>query len=217
MRLQGSEMFPALISMKKFEKKSVIFLGPATDGLTGFDYSCLSAYDYVARTNLFLNSDTTDYTLPENRCNILCLNKYSFEVWKDQNLFEQYTDLIYVVKFDSHLEYLKSLQLEAYSIQTIKQKIKKITKTEPYLGTAAINFLTTHFNVVDVNGFSFYSEGFGDKSKYIDGYVAYTTNSSGEESLHSMCNDVKYLKSFINKNTNLQFLQPSVDLLTNYT
>lgn len=61
--------------MKRFEKKSVILLGPATDGLTGFDYSCLSAYDYVARTNLFLNNDTTDYTLPETSNKYECRKK----------------------------------------------------------------------------------------------------------------------------------------------
>lgn len=178
---------------------TVLFLGPSRIGLEGFDVP-LNAYDCVARTNLYLESNNC-------RCDMIYLNKFSFNKYIHGNDFNDIKDKTVLVKFDDHKELLQSKlpKTNVVSLQKEREQFIKRFSLEPYSGTSLIIYLSNLFKEVYVSGLDFYDSGFGKYAKYIDGYKAYN-QSEKEEPVHNMNKDLSFLKELMTVKSNITLL-----------
>lgn len=194
--------------------KTVLFLGPSSVALDGFDYSVIHNYDYIARTNFFLDRDDIDQD--KNKCDILFLNYLSAEYYClekiDSNLFNKKI----FTKTNRHRLILsqKYKQSKFESIETTISEIKRNTTIQvPYLGTSAIFHLIKNYKEVAIAGIDFYQSGFGLSAKYIEQYKAYC-NSNMEQDKHAMKKDMLFLaKLYLLNKDRMRFLYKSRDIL----
>lgn len=186
-------------------EKKVIFVGPSKVALDGFDYSILDEYDYVARTNLFLDSGDGviehDLTI-HDRCDIIYLNKFAFNLYMARDDLSILKNKIVLVKFDEHQEALQNIlpNTTIFSAQKEREQFIRANGCEPYSGTSLIMYLINNYKEVSIAGIDFYESGVGRNAKYINGYYSYN-QSEGEESVHDMKKDICYLNDLIQNNS----------------
>lgn len=187
------------IVVVSMNNNTVLFLGPSRIGLEGFGEP-LSLYDCVARTNLYLESNNC-------RCDMIYLNKFSFNKYMESNNFNDIKNKIVLVKFNSHKKALqeKLPNTRIVSLQTEREQFIRQFRLEPYSGTSLIMHLSNIFKEVYVSGLDFYDSGFGKNAKYIDGYEAYN-QSEVEEPVHNMKKDLFFLKELMQQKSNIILL-----------
>lgn len=180
--------------------RQVLFIGPSIVGLEKFDTSTLNDYDFVARTNLYLESNN-------DRCDIIYLNKFAFNKYLEKNNFQSIEDKIVLVKFDHQKDTLKNIlpNTEIASLQRERSEFSRQFHLESYSGTSLILYLCNNFKHVYVTGIDFYDSGIGKNAKYIDGYEAYNQRET-EEPVHNMKKDLLFLSRLLKKKTNITFL-----------
>ncbi len=178
---------------------TVLFLGPSRIGLEGFGVP-LNTYDCVARTNLYLESNNC-------RCDMIYLNKFSFNKYMESNDFNDIKNKTVLVKFDEHQKILQSKlpRTTVVSLEKERQQFIERFNLEPYSGTSLIIYLSNLFKEVYVSGLDFYDSGFGRNAKYIDGYKAYN-QSEVEEPVHNMKKDLSFLKELMTIKSNIILL-----------
>jgi hypothetical protein len=178
---------------------TALFLGPSRIGLEGFGEP-LSLYDCVARTNLYLESNNC-------RCDMIYLNKFSFNKYMESNNFDDIKNKTVLVKFDDHKELLQNKlpKTNVVSLQKEREQFTKQFGLEPYSGTSLIVYLSNTFKDVYVSGLDFYDSGFGKNAKYIKGYEAYN-KSNTEEPVHNIKKDLRFLKELMQNKSNITLL-----------
>lgn len=180
--------------------KQVLFIGPSVVGLENFDVSTLKHYDFIARTNLYLESNN-------DRCDIIYLNSFSFNKYLKKNNFQSIADKIVLVKSNHQKDILKNIlsNTEIVSLQNERAEFRRRFHSEAYSGTSLILYLCNNFKHVYVTGIDFYDSGIGKNAKYIDGYKAYNQRET-EERKHNIKTDLLFLKSLVQEKHNITFL-----------
>ena len=197
-----------------FIGKSVLFLGPSKSALEGFEYSVISSYDFIARTNKYL--ETKEYQLDnnKNRCDILFLNSNCVRFYSDSSNSREIFGKKIFVKLDSEKRFLLSkynnLQIE--SLQHYWNKnCAKFYPHKPYYGTVAIDYLRNNCSKLDIAGIDFYDNGFSRKDIYVDGYYD-LEETSKQESQHSIDKDLMFTKDMLRENKNINLLHTTKDI-----
>ena len=134
-----------------FQDKNIAVVGPSKQALEAMDYSLLSNFDLVARTNLFLEHGE-DLDDEQSRCDIIFLNSWSTRWYfnKKDRLKDVYVttklaynslpkDFFKVLKGESISRTWRELRKHRIfnSRWGRRKKTKKLIRYTPYLMTLA--------------------------------------------------------------------------------
>ena len=214
------------------KKKKILFIGPSKVALEDFDWAILNDYDYIARTNMFL--ENRNLSKKHNRCEIIYLNVHCCNMYlniSQRRLYRLTTsklkNMIVLVKFNSFIPPLMKLVGRKRSLMANKCNLclstvhvrnsinEQLSGMEPkgqgqnmecYSGTSLIVYLAKFCNQLDVCGLDFYQSGFGLNAKYVEGYNAYNNASDKEEPRHNMQKDIRFLREFLSRNKHVNFI-----------
>ena len=151
--------------------KQVLFIGPSIVGLKEFDTSTLNNYDFIARTNLYLESNN-------DRCDIIYLNNFAFDRYLIKNNFQSIADKMILVKNNKNKKILKKIlpDTEIVSLKIERLQFNKYYDSEAYSGTILILYLCKNFKHVYVTGIDFYKSGIGNKRSDLIGELKLNPN-----------------------------------------
>jgi len=187
-----------------FSEKKILLLGPSKQALFGFDYSLMDKYDFVVRTNKFLEASVES---DKSRCDVLFINSNCVRFYCQKGVDSLLGKIIFV-KLSSEKKVLQDYdgRLIVFDVESEWHKLCKLFYPHiPYYGTVALSFLKDRCKKLDIAGMDFYKEGFSDKERYIEGY--YDLPSTGkQESQHSINKDLMYTDKILNLCNNVELL-----------
>lgn len=176
--------------MNHLRNKKIIIVGPALNQPSN---KFLKKFDYVVRTNNFINS-----SLSKKRCDILLLNNITCKVMDRKTLSKiKKSGIKFIICYRNHIKRLSKFLKNIKFIGIRRQKKVKIGKHKinfKHLPTIIyifiINLLNkkTKFNNLFIDGVDFYMK----KKKYIRGY-SWIIHKMKQNNSHNIHIDRKFL------------------------
>jgi len=191
-------------------RSKILFLGPSKYALEDFDYSILKEYDFIARTNKFLETED------KSRCDIIFINSNCVNFYYE-NADKLKDKIIYVKRYDEKTKLkLKYPDLDIHDLEEFwKLHLQHFHPHQPYYGTLAINYLRKNCQQLDIAGIDFYYKGFSQKCNYIEGYYDLRDLIS-EDSQHSIKKDIEFMKKILDSE-NIRLLHKTKDIFRKIT